>query len=130
MPGYTAQNSTFLFMISFLIIISIVVVAIFLYILTIQKMPNLAVLRTQGIPSRYLIVNTLSETTIIMTIAVSLGLVLCAISSWLLPVAVPMYFDPYLIISVAFGLVITGIIAALIPIRLIMKIEPKQGIGG
>ncbi|MBU7450171.1 FtsX-like permease family protein [Leuconostoc citreum] len=130
MPGYTAQNSTFLFMISFLIIISIVVVAIFLYILTIQKMPNLAVLRTQGIPSHYLIVNTLSETTIIMTIAVSLGLVLCAISSWLLPVAVPMYFDLYLIISVAFGLIITGIIAALIPIRLIMKIEPKQGIGG
>ncbi|WP_249192606.1 ABC transporter permease [Weissella minor] len=50
LPGYAAQNSTFAFMIIFLILISLIVVTIFLYILTIQKRPNLAVLRAPRHP--------------------------------------------------------------------------------
>lgn len=52
LPGYTAQNSTFELMIGFLFVISLIIIAVFLYILTMQKMPNYAVLRAQGIPSK------------------------------------------------------------------------------
>lgn len=130
MPGYAAQNKTFEFMIAFLVIISIVVVAIFLYILTMQKMPNFAVLRTQGIPSRYLVLNTLSETALIMSLSVVIGLVVCYLSSLGIPSVVPMYFDIKLILGVGLGLIVAGMFAAFIPIRLIVKIEPIQGIGG
>lgn len=130
MPGFSAQNKTFEFMIGFLVVISIVVVAIFLYILTMQKLPNLAVLRTQGIPSRYLVLNTLSETGIIMTLAVAIGLAGCVLSSLIMPSGVPMYFDMTLILGVGLGIIVAGMLAAFIPIRLIIKIEPKQGIGG
>lgn len=130
MPGYSAQNKTFEFMIAFLVVISIVVVAIFLYILTMQKLPNFAVLRTQGIPSRYLVLNTLSETAIIMALAVAIGLAGCFLSSLVIPSVVPMYFDMTLIMGVGLGLIAAGMLAAFIPIRLIIKIEPQQGIGG
>lgn len=130
MPGYAAQNMTFELMIGFLVVISIVVVAIFLYILTMQKLPNLAVLRTQGIPSRYLVFNTLSETAMIMTSAVIIGLLACLLSSLAIPSVVPMYFNFQLILAVGLGLIVAGLLAAFIPIRLIVKIEPKQGIGG
>lgn len=45
LPGYSAQNMTFEFMIGFLLIISLIVIAVFLYIITIQKLSNYAVLR-------------------------------------------------------------------------------------
>lgn len=37
LPGYTAQNLTFELMIGFLFVISLIVIAVFLYILTMQK---------------------------------------------------------------------------------------------
>ncbi len=42
-------------MIAFLMIISLIVIAVFLYIITIQKLPNYAVLRVQGIANKVLI---------------------------------------------------------------------------
>ncbi|MFC4761474.1 FtsX-like permease family protein [Fructobacillus durionis] len=130
MPGYSAQNQTFLFMIAFLIIISVVIVAIFLYILTMQKLENLAVLRAQGIPTSYLIWNTLGQTLLIMIIAVALAVGLAAATALVIPSAVPMSFDAGLITTTAVLLVLTGIIGAVIPMRIIAKIDPVSVIGG
>lgn len=130
MPGYAAQNQTFLFMIAFLIVISIVIVAIFLYILTMQKIDNLAVLRAQGIPSRYLIQNTLVQTVLIMVVAVGLGTLLAGLTAQVIPTSVPMRFDLALILWTAITLVATGLIGAIIPMRIIAKIDPVSVIGG
>ncbi|CAH1853259.1 ABC transporter permease [Convivina intestini] len=130
MPGYSAQNSTFLFMIVFLIVISVIVVTIFLYILTIQKVQNFAVLRAQGIPSRYLALNTLSQTVIIMVSAVALSVVLALLVSLVIPTQVPMYFDIPLILLTGLGLVVMGTLGSLIPMRIIAKIDPVTVIGG
>ncbi|MDF7626802.1 ABC transporter permease [Lactobacillaceae bacterium L1_55_11] len=130
MPGYSAQNSTFTFMIAFLVIISVVIVAIFLYILTVQKLQNFAVLRAQGVPSRYLIQNTLAETILIMLIAVITSMVLALLTSLVIPSAVPMYFDFNLIGLTGLGVTVMGILGAIIPIRIIAKIDPVTVIGG
>ncbi|ADG39709.1 MULTISPECIES: ABC transporter permease [Leuconostoc] len=130
MPGYTAQNSTFIFMIGFLLVISAVIVTIFLYILTIQKIPNFAVLRAQGVPGRYLVINTVSETLIIMCVSVLISGILCAITAWFIPEAVPMFFDVKLIILSSIGLVLTGVIGAIVPVRMITKIDPISVMGG
>ncbi|CAK8054003.1 ABC transporter permease [Eupransor demetentiae] len=130
LPGYSAQNSTFILMIAFLIVISVVIVAIFLYILTIQKMENFAVLRAQGIPARYLVLNTLSQTLLIMLSAVVIGMILALVMSMTIPSQVPMYFDFTLISLAGLGLIVMGALGALIPIRLITKIDPVTVIGG
>lgn len=130
MPGYSAQNKTFIFMIGFLLVISAVIVAIFLYILTIQKIPNLAVLRAQGVPGKYLVLNTLSETLIIMIVSVLISAILCGITVWLIPASVPMFFDIKLLSLAAIGLILTGIIGAIVPLRIITKIDPISVIGG
>lgn len=130
MPGYSAQNKTFVFMIAFLIIISIVIVAIFLYILTVQKMENFAVLRAQGIPSSYLILNTLVQTIVMMVVAVVISMALALGTSAIIPAAVPMYFDFTLIGLTGLALVVMGIIGAIIPMRIIAKIDPVTVIGG
>lgn len=130
LPGYAAQNSTFAFMIIFLILISLIVVTIFLYILTIQKRPNLAVLRAQGIPNTYLLRNTLSETFIIMSSAIMTGAIFTLLVALFIPETVPMYFSLKLSLGVAIGILITGLIGSLIPIWIISKIDPVSVIGG
>ncbi|WP_244919079.1 ABC transporter permease [Weissella viridescens] len=130
LPGYSAQNTTFIFMIVFLIIIALVVVTIFLYILTLQKRPNFAVLRAQGIPNRYLLRNTFSETLLLMLFAVILGCGLTTLTATIIPSGVPMYFDIPLMFGVATGILVTGLLGSCIPMLVISKIDPVTVIGG
>lgn len=54
LPSYTEQSLTLNFMIYFLFIITAVIVAIFLYVLTVQKISMFGVMKAQGISNRYL----------------------------------------------------------------------------
>src|SRR5690625_1889202 len=54
LPGYSEQNLTLTLMIYFLFVISAVILAIFLYVLTIQKVSIYGVMKAQGISSRYI----------------------------------------------------------------------------
>lgn len=130
LPGYSAQNATFTFMIAFLVIISLVVVTIFLYILTTQKIKNLAVLRAQGVPTGYLLKNTFNETGIIMIFSILIGLITTFVVSLVIPESVPMHFDVQFTLLIAGGILITGLLGALIPMRIISKIDPVSVIGG
>ncbi|MTV81767.1 ABC transporter permease [Secundilactobacillus folii] len=130
LPGYSAQNMTFGFMIGFLMAISLVVIAVFLYILTMQKLPNYAVLRAQGIPSSMLVKATVYQSLLIVVI----GLVISGVITWgtgkLLPLGVPIYFDIPVLLAVSAGLIIISVLAALIPVRRIITIDPVTVIGG
>ena len=51
LPGYNAQVLTFGFMIGFLIVIAAIVIGIFIYVLTMQKVSIFGVMKAQGISS-------------------------------------------------------------------------------
>ncbi|WP_230678610.1 ABC transporter permease [Lacticaseibacillus zhaodongensis] len=73
LPGYQAQNSTFVMMIGFLMVISLIIIAVFMYILTMQKLPNYAVLRAQGIPSRVLVGATVAQSVLLVVSGLIIG---------------------------------------------------------
>lgn len=129
LPGYTAQNLTFELMIGFLLVISLIIIAVFLYILTMQKMHNLAVMRAQGIPSKTLVWATVSQSIILVIAGVIIGLVLMWVTAMALPAAVPMSFTLVIMISGTVGMLIMGIIGSLIPIKSILKVDPAKAIG-
>lgn len=129
LPGYTAQNMTFQLMIGFLFIISLIIVAVFLYILTMQKMHNFAVMRAQGIPSKTLVWSTVSQAIILVGIGVILGLLAMFLTAKVLPAAVPMSFTPTIMFSGTVGMLLTGIIGSLIPIKSILKVDPAKAVG-
>ncbi len=129
LPGYNAQNMTFELMIGFLFVISLIVIAVFLYILTMQKMPNYAVLRAQGIPTKTLIGATVSQS-LILTIAGSLiALVVMLLTVQVMPSTVPIEFAPWIMAAGMGGMIIMGVIGGLIPIRSILKVDPAKAIG-
>ncbi|MFD0898378.1 ABC transporter permease [Loigolactobacillus binensis] len=130
LPGYSAQNTTFTFMIAFLMIISLIVIAVFLYILTVQKLQNYAVLRAQGIPAKTLIGATIGQAVILVVSGLIIGTLLTAITAFGMPASVPMTFDIPILSAVAAGLVVTGVIGSLFPIRMILRVDPVSVIGG
>lgn len=126
LPGYQAQNTTFTFMIVFLMVISIIVIAVFLYILTMQKIPNYAVLRAQGVPAKTLIGSTIAQAFLIVGLGLILGAILTIITGWALPLGVPISFDYRILGGVTIGILFTGIIGSLIPARIISKVDPAS----
>lgn len=130
LPGYSAQNSTFTFMIAFLMIISLIVIAVFLYILTIQKIQNYAVLRAQGIPNKTLIFATIAQSLTLVISGLVIGIIFTSITALIIPSAVPMSFNIPILSAVSLGLILTGLLGSLIPINIILKVDPVSVIGG
>lgn len=130
LPGYSAQQLTFNFMIAFLYIIILIVISIFLYILTVQKLPNLGVLKAQGVSTQYLILSTLFQSFIISVIGVIIAIILGEITAITLPSEVPIVIDKSNIIVTGIGIIIMSLLGALIPIRQIAKVDPYKIIGG
>ncbi|CUS25366.1 ABC superfamily ATP binding cassette transporter, membrane protein [Paucilactobacillus oligofermentans DSM 15707 = LMG 22743] len=130
MPGYQAQNLTFGLMIGFLMGISLIVIAVFLYILTMQKLPNYAVLRAQGIPSKILVGATVSQSLILVLSGLVISSILTIITAISMPSAVPMAFDIPILIVVGVGLMIMSLIGGLIPVRSVLRVDPISVIGG
>lgn len=128
LPGYTAQNTTFLFMIGFLMVISLIVIAVFLYILTMQKLPEYAVLRAQGIPVSTLIRATFAEAMLLMVAGVLIGLFLTSGTALVIPSAVPLLINWPLTLLIGLSLIVLGTIGALLPVRIITKIDPLDAI--
>lgn len=130
LPGYQAQNSTFMFMIAFLMIISLIVIAVFLYILTMQKLENYAVLRAQGIPAGVLVRATLFQTFILVISGIVIGVVLTLLTTVALGNSVPVACDPLIMSATVVGLIVTSMLGALIPSIMILKVDPADAIGG
>lgn len=128
LPGYRDQNMTFEMMIGFLFVISMIIVAVFLYIITMQKMRHFAVLRVQGIPTKMLVSATLTQSLILVVIGVALGLLGMLLTAQLLPPAVPMQLTTQLLVSGSLGMLVMGLLGSLLPVRIISRIDPLQAL--
>ncbi|GAJ26926.1 ABC-type antimicrobial peptide transport system [Liquorilactobacillus sucicola DSM 21376 = JCM 15457] len=130
LPGYSAQKTTFNFMIGFLYIIIFIVISIFLYILTIQKLPNYGVLKAQGIPTKFLTLNTVSQSLIISIIGVLAAILLGFATTILIPSEVPIVINAFNIVSTSIGVILMSLFGSIIPIYQIAKVDPYKVIGG
>lgn len=130
LPGYMEQNLTLNFMIYFLFIVSAVIVAIFLYVLTVQKISMFGLMKAQGISNIYLANSVIAQTFILAAIGVIVGFVLTLITGAFLPSAVPVSFDILTMIIYGAILILVAIIGAVFSVLTIFKIDPLKAIGG
>lgn len=128
LPGYSAQNMTFAFMIGFLIVIAAIVIGIFIYILTMQKQAIFGVMKAQGISNFFIARSVFVQTAILAFVGIVLGLALTYLSSLVLPAAVPfaIFWGLYLADSV--GMWVIAILSAVFSVSTVVKIDPLQAI--
>ena len=130
LPGYTEQKLTLNFMIYFLFGISSIIVAIFLYVLTVQKISMFGVMKAQGISSYYLSWSVVAQTFILAFIGTAIGYAFTLISGAFLPAAVPVSFDQTTMILYGVILMAVATAGAVFSVLTIVRIDPLKAIGG
>lgn len=129
LPGYSTQNLTFGLMIGFLIVISAIIIGIFMYVLTIQKIPIFGIMKAQGISNRIIGISVLSQTFLLSFVGSILGLIGTWGTSLVLPSAVP-FLGNGLYYSIIFvSLIIFSLVGTLFSVLAIRKIDPLKAIG-
>ncbi len=129
-PGYVPQKLTLNLIIYFLIGISSAIVAIFIYIMTLQKKSIFGVLKAQGTPNKYLRNSVVAQSAIISLVSLLISIGLTYLISLLLPSAVPFYFDLKMNILYALILWVFSLLGSVFSVRSVTKIDPIEAIGG
>lgn len=129
LPGYNAQVLTFGTMIGFLIAIASFVLAIFMYILTLQKKSVFGVLKAEGVPNGYIARSVLAQTVILAGLGMLIGLGLTLLSGALLGDKVPFMVQPLFFAAIAGLFLICAIIGGIASVRAVTKIDPVEAIG-
>jgi putative ABC transport system permease protein len=130
LPGYSEQNLTLTLMIYFLFVISALVLAIFLYVLTIQKVSIFGVMKAQGISSKYLAGSVIAQTFLLSIAGVFIGFILTIFTGLFLPEAVPVDFNYLDLIIYGVVLIFVSLLGALFSVQTIVKVDPLKAIGG
>ncbi|MGO1260847.1 MAG: ABC transporter permease [Bifidobacterium mongoliense] len=130
LPGYSAQNITFSLMIGFLFVITLVIIAIFQYILTMQKIPNYMVLKIQGIPTWFLVKAMLIQATLIAIVGVVLAAGLAAATALAIPPSVPMSFNMPLLTGAGLAIIVMSTLGSLASVKTIATIRPTSIVAG
>lgn len=129
LPGYSAQLLTFGFMISFLVIISAIIIGIFMYILTIQKAPIFGIMKAQGISNKTITTAVLMQTFFLSFLGSGLGLLGTWLTSLLLPTVVPFQSNWFLYLAIFVSMICFALLGTLFSVFNIIRIDPLKAIG-
>lgn len=130
-PGYSAETSTLQLIQAFLYGISALVVGAFFTVLTIQRRPEIAVMRAMGAGTGYLLRDSLMQSFVLLVVSASIGIAIglaagAAIASTPMPFALE--FGP--IIGATVLLLVLGLIGAGVAIVRITRVDPLTALGG
>ncbi|PQG01142.1 ABC transporter permease [Enterococcus faecium] len=129
LPGYNAQVLTFGFMIGFLIVIAAIVIGIFIYVLTMQKINIFGVMKAQGITGGFIARSVVAQTFILSFVGILLGLLGTVGTSLVLPDAVPFQSNWLFFGVISLLMLVVAVLGALFFVRTIVKIDPLKAIG-
>jgi putative ABC transport system permease protein len=128
-PGYAEQQSTLNTMKGFTFLIGVLVIGGFFQIQTLQKVPQIGMLKAIGTPNR-----SVANAAVLQIIFVTLfGVALGGLSTFGLamglPAGIPILFTGTSIITAIVALLLIGPLGGLVSIRLALKVEPLRALG-
>lgn len=130
-PGYTAETSTLELIQVFLYGISALVVGAFFTVLTIQRQPEIAVMRAMGASTSYLLRDGLLQSLMLLVVSAGIGVVVglaagIGIASSPMPFAIE-----YRQVAIAMALLLMlGLVGAGVAIVRITRVDPLTALGG
>ena len=128
LPGYTEQTLTLLLIQVFLVVITAGIVASFFFIITLQKMPELGVMKAIGTKTGYLARTLIVQVALLGLVGVILGTVIAWGVSLLIGNAVP--FDLSMRQFVVFGavLLVVALLGTLLSLLRVARVDPLDAI--
>lgn len=128
-PGYQAENATISMMLGFLILISAVVIAVFFYVLTTQKVQQFGVMKAIGASNGFVIGLVISQVFLLSSISILCGIGLTFLTAAILPEGMPFNLLPNLVLNYSLILLAISLLGSLFSVRKIIKIDPLTALG-
>ena len=129
MPGYKEENGTIMMMLAFLLAISAFVLAVFFYVLTLQKTNQFGILKAIGASSSFLGKTIVSQVFVLSLVSIIIGILLTYGTALVFPEGMPFELDPVMVAVYSVILLIICVLSSLLSVRKIAKIDPLKAIG-
>lgn len=129
MPGYMEENGTIVMMLAFLISISAFVIAVFFYVITMQKTQQFGVMKAIGASNSFITKALMSQVFVLSLFGIIVGIGLTYLTAMILPKQMPFNLDIKLVVLYAISLLIISLLSALVSVRQIVKIDPLTALG-
>jgi len=128
-PGYQEEQGSLLMMVAFLFIIGAFVLAVFFYVMTLQKMNQFGVLKAIGAKTSYLARTILSQVVVLTlcSLAISIGLTYGVDA--ILPDSMPFHLDVSLIAGCSALFVAVSVLSSLLSLYRVAKVDAVEAIG-
>ncbi|MCL6458943.1 MAG: ABC transporter permease [Gorillibacterium sp.] len=128
-PGYSAEQSSLLMMIVFLFIIAAFVLAVFFYVITVQKTSQFGVLKAIGAKTGYLARSVISQVLTLSLTSLIVSLLLIWVTYKVLPDSMPFRLEPPTIVLSCLLLVVVSVLGSLVSVLRVTKIDALDAIG-
>lgn len=128
-PGYAAQQSTVSTQRVFALLIGVLVVGGFFQIQTLQKVPQIGMLKAIGASNRTIGGAALVQIVIVTLLGVFIGGVVVGAAALAMPSTVPIRFDWFTVVTSVTSLLLIGPIGGFVSVRLALRVEPLTAIG-
>ncbi|MFE4422220.1 ABC transporter permease [Streptomyces sp. NPDC056817] len=129
--SYQAENGSLQLMRGFLFAISALVVGAFFTVWTIQRSPDIAVLKALGASTRHLLRDALGQAAVLLAAGTLLGTGLAALTGALVRGgAIPFVLDLPTVLLPAVVMAALGVLGAGLSVRRITAVDPLTALGG
>jgi putative ABC transport system permease protein len=128
-PGYSAQQSTVNAQKGFALLIGMLVLGGFFQIQTVQKIPQIGMLKAIGASNRIVSSAILVQIIVVTILGISMGALATFLLSLGIPSAVPIKFTSEVILISMAVLIIIGPIGGIFSIKMATKVEPLVAMG-
>ncbi|MEC3841822.1 ABC transporter permease [Bacillus amyloliquefaciens] len=128
-PGYSEEQGSLMMMIGFLFIIAAFVLAVFFYVLTIQKINQFGVLKAIGATTGYLTRNMVFQVLLLTIISLAISIILTYAAAAILPGSMPFDLTPQLVAGSSGLFLAVSVIGSLLSLYRISKIDAIEAIG-
>lgn len=128
LPGQTEQQGTLILIQVFLVVIAAGIIAAFFFIITLQKMPELGVMKAIGTKTTYLAKTLLLQVAILGAAGIVIGITLSWIANILIDGAVPFALEWESMALYGGILLVVGMLGTLLSLVRIARVDPLDAI--
>ncbi|GAB4075184.1 ABC transporter permease [Barrientosiimonas marina] len=129
-PSYSQEQASLDMMIVFLFVIAAFVLAVFFYVITMQKKAQFGVLKALGISTSYLIRNLMFQMVAISVVCIAIAIGVTYGVKAMMPDDMPFIMNTANMAGVSLLLLVVSVLGSLISLFQVIKVDPVEAIEG